>query len=283
MTDVEPGSRPGTREAATPPAMIVSDLDGTFLSPDGSVSAINADAVVAAQRAGIPVIFATGRPIRWLDVISDLPGIHPLVIASNGAVLYDVTERRIARSHTIDGSLALKAVQVLRDALPGSRFAFEEGERFGYEPGYLLTDDSATDPAVTVGPADELAVGGDHVKVLLRHPSKSSDELAVAATELVGDLLTVTHSSLPGSRLIEISRLGVSKASMLAEVCADLAIPLADVAAFGDMPNDLDLLSTVGRPHAMRNAHPLLLELDLTVVPSNEESGVGRTISGWLE
>lgn len=283
MTDVEPGSRPGsTRDAAAPPAMIVSDLDGTFLSPDGTVSAINAEAVVAAQRAGIPVIFATGRPIRWLDVISDLPGIHPMVIASNGAVLYDVTERRIVRSHTIDGSLALKAVQVLRDALPGSRFGFEEGERFGYEPGYLLTDDIATDPAVTVGPADELAVGGDHVKVLLRHPSKSSDELAVAATELVGDLLTVTHSSLPGSRLIEISRLGVSKASMLAEVCADLAIPLSDVAAFGDMPNDLDLLSTVGRPHAMRNAHPLLLELDLTVVPSNEESGVGQTISGWL-
>lgn len=284
MTDLEPGRRSvGPQDAPAPPAMIVSDLDGTFLSPDGSVSKLNADAVLAAQRAGIPVIFATGRPIRWLDVISDLPGIHPMVIASNGAVLYDVAERRIVRSHTIDGPLALKAIQVLREALPGSRFGFEAGQHFGYEPGYLLTDDLGTDPALSVGPADELAAVGDHVKLLLRHPRKSSDELAIAATELVGDLLTVTHSSLPGSRLIEISRLGVSKASMLAEVCADLDVALDEVAAFGDMPNDLELLSTVGRPHAMRNAHPLLLELDLTVVPSNEESGVGRTISGWLE
>lgn len=265
------------------PALIVSDLDGTFLSPDGTVSPDNAGAVIEAQRAGIPVIFATGRPIRWLEVISDLPGAHPTVIASNGAVLYDLGERRVLRSHTIDRTLAKNAVRLLRRELPGAKFGFESGERFGHEPGYLLhydvTDD---DPALHVGHVDELAGADDHVKILLRHPEQSSDELAATATELIGDVLTVTHSSQPGSRLIEISRLGVSKASTLAEVCAELGIALADVAAFGDMPNDLDLLSVVGRPHAMENSHPLLLKLGITVVPSNAQSGVGQTIRTWL-
>ncbi len=271
-----------TRNAEAAPAMIVSDLDGTFLSPDGSVSEVNAEAVAAAQRAGIPVIFATGRPVRWLEVISDLPGAHPTVIASNGAVLYDLGERRVLRSHTIDRELGRDAVRLLRRELPDLRFGFEAGQQFGYEPGYLITDDAPDDPAIRVGRAEELAVAGDHVKILARHPEWTSDALAAAATELIGDVLTVTHSSQPGSRLIELSRLGVSKASMLAEVCADLEIALADVAAFGDMPNDLDLLSVVGRPHAMENAHPLLLDLGIAVVPSNAVSGVGQTISAWL-
>src|ERR687890_541800 len=75
---------------ASVPALVACDLDGTFLSPDGTVSELNARAVLAAQGAGIPVVFATGRPVRWLDVIADLPGAHPTVIASNGAALYDL-------------------------------------------------------------------------------------------------------------------------------------------------------------------------------------------------
>lgn len=281
MTDLDRDHR-ATGPAAAP-ALIVSDLDGTFLSPDGTVSELNATAVAAAQRAGIPVIFATGRPIRWLDVISDLPGAHPTVIASNGAVLYDLGERRVLRARTIDRELARDAVRLLRREFPDARFGFESGRRFGYEPGYLLTDDLADDPALQVGSADELAGADDHVKILLRHRERDTDEVAAAATALIGDALTVTHSSQPGARLIEISGPGVSKASMLVEVCAELDVPLGDVAAFGDMPNDLDLLSVVGRPHAMENAHPLLLDLDLAVVPGNDRSGVGRTILSWLD
>ncbi|HEX8488306.1 MAG TPA: HAD hydrolase family protein, partial [Propionibacteriaceae bacterium] len=89
-------SSPALRDAVTSeaqprvPKLIVSDLDGTFLSPDGTVSPTNSAAVRAAEAAGVPVVFATGRPIRWLDVIRGLPGAHPTVIASNGAVLYDL-------------------------------------------------------------------------------------------------------------------------------------------------------------------------------------------------
>src|ERR671921_258981 len=45
------------------PQLIVTDLDGTFLSPDGTVSEQNRAAVLAAQDVGIPVLFATGRPV----------------------------------------------------------------------------------------------------------------------------------------------------------------------------------------------------------------------------
>ena len=69
---------------------------------------------------------------------------------------------------------------------------------------------------------------------------------------------------------------------MLQRFCARLGIEATDVAAFGDMPNDVAMLSWAGMPHVVSNAHPLLLGGSFTVVPSNHESGVGQTIQAWL-
>ena len=102
----------------------------------------------------------------------------------------------------------------------------------------------------------------------------------------LGDELYATHSAftrpaLGEAGLLEISAGGVNKATMLAYCCSQLGIDAADVAGFGDMPNDVDMLSWVGMPYVVANAHPSLRE-HYRVVPSNAESGVGRTILGWL-
>jgi Cof subfamily protein (haloacid dehalogenase superfamily) len=265
------------------PKLIVTDLDGTFLSPDGSVSRVNSTAVLAAQHAGVPVVFATGRPVRWLDVIRDLPGAHPTVIASNGAVLYDLGAAQMLDRICIDPLVALRAVTELRVALPGTAFAFESGTRFGYEPDYSTwADDDGTDPAIFTGPAEQIAVAHEFVKMLVQNARVPPDALLDRVRDVVGDALTVTHSASRNTGLVEVSAPGVSKASMLRRICTGLGVDASDVAAFGDMPNDLEMLSCVGMPHVVANAHPQLLGLGFTVVPANVDSGVGRTIQHWL-
>ena len=69
---------------------------------------------------------------------------------------------------------------------------------------------------------------------------------------------------------------------MLQRFCARLGVHARDVAAFGDMPNDVAMLSWAGMPYVVSNAHPLLLDGTFTVVPGNHESGVGQTIQAWL-
>ena len=234
------------------------------------------------------MLFATGRPVRWLDVIRDLPGAHPTVIASNGAVLYDLGEQNLLDCITIDALAAQRAVERIRQTVPGTSFGFESGTRFGYEPTYqLLVTDDGTDPAFLRAPAEELAARGDSVKMLVQNSRVSSDRLAELVRTAVADTLTVTHSA--GTRpsglergLVEVSAPGVSKASMLQRICTQLGLDAHDVAAFGDMPNDLDILNWVGMPHVMANAHPDLLGLGFTVVPGNTESGVGQTIATWV-
>ncbi len=265
------------------PRLVVTDMDGTFLSPDGTVSEQNRAAVLAAQGAGIPVLFATGRPVRWLDVIRDLPGAHPTVIASNGAVLYDLGTGELLDRVCVDPDVALGAVRSVRQAVPDAAFAFESGTRFGHEPGYRVwRSDPAVDPALFTGPAEEIAHTEPFVKMLVQSRERDADRLLADVRAVVGDRLTVTHSANPGIGLVEVSGPGVSKASMLARCCDRLGIDAADVAAFGDMPNDVAMLSWAGLPHVVANAHPVLLGGSYRVVPANAESGVGRTILDWV-
>jgi len=265
------------------PRLIVTDLDGTFLSPDGSVSELNSAAVAAAQQAGIPVVFATGRPVRWLDVIRDLPGAHPIVIASNGATLYDLGAGELLDRICIDRDAALEAVSLVRAAVPGVAFAFESGTRFGYEPAYASWPlDQGSDPAIFSGPAEQIVREEVFVKMLIRHVDIRPDDLLERIRAILGDLLTATHSASHEIGLVEISAPGVSKASMLQRFCGRLGVEARDVAAFGDMPNDVAMLSWAGMPYVVSNAHPLLLNGTFTVVPGNHESGVGQTIQAWL-
>jgi len=65
-----------------------------------------------------------------------------------------------------------------------------------------------------------------------------------------------------------------SKASTLALLCDELGVEPEDVAAFGDMPNDLPMLAWAGTSFAMADAHPTVLDLADHVAPGHDEDGV---------
>ncbi len=284
---------PPVAPASRRPRLIVTDLDGTFLSPDGTVSALNATAVKAARAADIPVVFATGRPVRWLEVVADLPGAHPIVIASNGAVLYDQGNEETLRLVTLDPAAVGRAIAAIRSAVPDAALALESGTSFGHDDRYVVmaalerSMSELADHGVSVADVETLAANGGHVKLLVQHPTMASEELLERVRPLLGDDLLATHSGFARpdrgeAGLLEISAGGVNKATMLEYCCNQLGVAAADVAGFGDMPNDVDMLSWVGMPYVVANAHPSLRGR-YPLVPSNAESGVGRTILGWLE
>lgn len=268
------------------PRLVATDLDGTFLSPDGTVSDENAAAVADALAAGLLVVFATGRPPRWLQVVAELPVGHPIVVASNGALLWDLGDNRALHTAAIDQQVARRVVAELSEALPGVHFAAERGMQFASEPDYRIgwrpATELAGDPLFEIGPIQEL-LDQPAVKLLVQHPGLGSEELARRAAEVVGESVTLTWSSfaeLPG--LIEVSAPGVTKAQMLARYATSLGIAAEDVAAFGDMPNDREMLQWAGQPFVMANGHESLHDLGATRVGSNAESAVGRTIRTWL-
>ncbi|MER6845114.1 Cof-type HAD-IIB family hydrolase [Streptomyces platensis] len=304
MTDA---SAPPSRapETAVTPRLIATDLDGTLLHDDKTVSDRTIAALAAAERAGLEVFFVTGRPARWMGVVSDHVHGHGLAICANGAAVVDLHRGgRIVEVSPLERTTARQVVDALRSAAPGTSFAVERTGGIHYEPQYppLLLD-----PAAVVAPAEKLLAddfvpplgpedaepdgpdGGSApafpdqpvIKLLAHHPELDPDAFLALARTAAGDLATFTRSS--PTALLEISGPGVSKAGTLARCCAERGIAPEEVVAFGDMPNDIAMLSWAGTSYAMANAHPDVLAATTRRTASNNDDGVAAVIERILQ
>ncbi len=118
------------------------------------------------------------------------------------------------------------------------------------------------------------------LKILAYHPDLDPDAFLTLARLAIGDRANVTRSS--PSALLEISGPGVSKASTLALCCAERGISHEEVVAFGDMPNDVEMLTWAGQSYAMGNAHPDVIAAASGRTVANNEDGVAVVIEQLL-
>ncbi|MFE2635169.1 Cof-type HAD-IIB family hydrolase [Streptomyces scopuliridis] len=284
------GPAPAPDDSPLParPRLIATDLDGTLLHDDKYVSDRTIAALAAAEQAGIEVFFVTGRPARWMDVVSEHVHGHGMAICANGAAVVDLhAGGKLLQVRPLERDTALAVVQALRDAAPGTTFAVELTTGIHYEPTYPPFHQ---DPGATVATAEKLLQAQAQVqeqdaedesaapvvKLLAHHPDLTPDGFLTVARTAVGDRATITRSS--PSALLEVSGPGVSKASTLALCCAQRGISSDEVVAFGDMPNDLEMLTWAGTSYAMANAHPDVLAAASGRTVTNNEDGVAIVI-----
>lgn len=254
--------------------LVATDLDGTLLRDDGTVSARTAATLERVQAGGIPVVFVTARPPRRVREIARAIGFVGQAICSNGALVYDLAADAVVRQTLLDAVVARDLVAALREAAPGITFAVEAGLRYGQEPGYAPHSPHAEDEGLRYGDAAALCAEGA-TKLIALHPAWPLGELLPLARRLAGEVAVVTHSGAP---FVEIAAPGITKARALAALCAELAIEPAEVIAFGDMPNDLSLLDWAGYRVAVANAHPEVLALAHEVTTTNNDDGVARVL-----
>ncbi len=231
------------------------------------------EVLTAVEEMGVTVVFVTGRPTRWMEDLWEHVGGHGLAICSNGGIVYDVHAQAVSRARPIPDDVGLKVASMIREAIPGTSFALEKTTGFAKEEAFM----PRVPPAhVQVGALEDL-LDGTAVKLLARHEELEPETFWAEVERVVGDLVTTTWSST--GALVEISALGVTKASTLEQVCTERGILPAQVVGFGDMPNDLPLLQWVGRSYAMANAHPTVRALAGNVAPANDEDGVATVLA----
>jgi HAD superfamily hydrolase (TIGR01484 family) len=229
--------------------LIATDLDGTLVpNASKSIPPYTAEVLERVDDAGIPVVFVTGRPLRWMETLWPHIGKHGLAVVSNGAVTYNVHEREVVTTTGIRQDSDF----VERDRVPA-------GSRRG--PLADIWDRTA-------------------VKLLVRHETLDHDEFRDRVIAAVGDLANATWS-IPG--LVEISAAGVTKASALVGLCERLGVEGSEVVAFGDMPNDIPMLEWAGTSYAVANAHESVLAVADHIAPSYDEEGVAQVMQELLE
>ena len=257
------------------PRVVATDLDGTVVRSDGTISVRTKNALTAVADAGAMVVIVTGRPPRWLRGIADATGHHGLAICANGAIVWDLHDERVVSSYPFDGNAVRDIAASLRAAMPELGFAVESVDApFGHEPHYRPR--FGADDQTLVAELEAL-VSQPVAKLLARHEGLSADELLARARAVVSEEMgALTHSSRDG--LLEISAAGVTKASTLTAVCAQHGYGPEDVVAFGDMPNDLPMLAWAGHSVAVGNAHPEVLHAVDEVTATNDDDGVAQVL-----
>jgi Cof subfamily protein (haloacid dehalogenase superfamily) len=265
--------------APLPPRLIATDLDGTLLQGDGTISTRTRYALIRVRAHGIPVVMVTGRPPRHVRQLAGTAQLAEVVICMNGALTYDLDARQVLDETRLPASPAQAVVQALRRLFPEICFAVEVGLAFGWEPRYgrergkvELSEFPAEDALV-------LCEGGVNKLIAFSSTRPLSELLAGTLAVVTGQALVTTS----GAPFLEISALEANKASALARYCARLGVDRGNVWAFGDMPNDLAMLRWAGHSVAVANAHPDVLGQVDEVTTSNDDHGVARVLERLVE
>ncbi|MFJ3584429.1 HAD family hydrolase [Streptomyces sp. NPDC090127] len=262
-----------------PYKLVATDLDGTLLRADESVSDRTRDALAAVVTAGAAHIVVTGRSVPWTRHILDDLGYDGLAVCGQGAQVYHAGEHRLLTSVTLDRQLAGLALSKIEAevgplALAASRDGLD-GEVL-ISPGYRVQEGPL--PYVPFEDPAELWAAPLN-KVYIQHPTLSDDELAGAARQTIGSLVDVV---MAGPGIVEILPLGLSKATGLSLAARRLGVKAADTIAFGDMPNDIPMFGWAARGVAMENAHADLKAVADEVTTSNEADGIAVVLERLL-
>jgi HAD superfamily hydrolase (TIGR01484 family) len=260
---------------------IATDLDGTLLGTDGKVSVRTREAIHAAEDAGMLVVIATGRPPRWIPPIVEQLGERGLVVCANGATVYDPARHELVHRVELDPDTALALVDDLEAALPDAILGVEQGFDFGVD---VAVEGRGTDlltaiPDIVVAPIRSF-LDRPVTKLIVRMPRPAPDGTAARVQAIVGERALVTHST--NESFLELSHPSVHKASAVERLLEGSEIAPRQVAAFGDMPNDLELIRWAGLGVAVGNAHPMLKQVADEIAPSNDDDGVAQVIERIL-
>lgn len=269
------------------PRVVATDLDGTFLRTDGTLSERSALAWAALDGIGVRGIVVTARPPRWVNQLSALVAPGSRVICGNGAFHYDPHARRVVEEHGFEPEGLVEIVRDLRASVPGVTFAVERSDGMRAEHAYDdphpkdagAVEDVGTVPTARVARIEEVQdrpIG----KMLALASGLADDAFLEAVAEVLGERAVLAYSGAFG--LAEINPPGVTKAAALAQVCAGWGVAASEVWAFGDMPNDLPMLRWAGASFAVANAHPDVASAATHGCASNDEDGVAGVLEALL-
>ena len=258
--------------------LVARDIDGTIRGHDGKISDRTVRAFHACREAGVELVFVTGRPPRWLHPLEEQLGHTGTVICSNGAVVWDLEEDKLVSARTMALADMFEARRIIKSLRPTALFAAETLTGFHLEPGFIENDTAEILSEFTPAPLAQTLTADDAVvKFLAIVREGTADAFLAEVAPAVGGLANVTHSA-PTVAMLELSVPGINKAVTLAEYARSLGIGAADVVAFGDMPNDIEMLRWAGHGYAMASGHPEAIRAAGQLAHLFDDAGVAQVL-----
>jgi Cof subfamily protein (haloacid dehalogenase superfamily) len=267
--------------AAEPPAiaLVVSDVDGTLVTPDKRLTPASVAAARSLAAAGIAFTITSSRPPFGMRMLVEPLGLTLPMGGFNGAAIVTpdltVIEQALIPEEAARRALALLAEwQVDSWVFAGGRWLVRDRN------GPHVRHESKTvqdEPTVVPDFAEAHARAAKIVGVSDDHARLARCEAAMQAA--LGDTASAARSQ---PYYLDVTPPGVNKGTFVAAMARRLGIATDAVAVIGDMVNDLPMFACAGFPVAMGNAPDEVKTRAAFVSRSNEEDGFAAAVAAII-
>jgi Cof subfamily protein (haloacid dehalogenase superfamily)/HAD superfamily hydrolase (TIGR01509 family) len=260
--------------------LLIADVDGTMVTRDKVLTARTIEAVDRLRASGVMFTITSGRPPRGMaGLVAALKLTAPLA-AFNGGMYVKPDLTTVLEQRTIPPDIARQAVDYMLQA--------------GLDVWvYQGADWFLRDPEAFRAPRERNNVGFDPVVIadlhrVLAAPIKlvgvSEDTARVARCEAELSMRLGTEASAVRSTpyYLDVTHPEANKGMVVREASRLLRLPLEQIAAIGDMSNDLPMLTTAGLGIAMGNAGPEVQRFARHVTRSNDEDGFAYAVDSFI-
>ncbi|WP_350646801.1 HAD family hydrolase [Pseudomonas sp. HY13-MNA-CIBAN-0226] len=263
-----------------PIRFLLSDMDGTLLLPDHSLSRRTIEAVRSLREAGVLFSLATGRPPKAMLQQIEALGVDLPTAAFNGGTLVN-PDGSILVAHYLPATAALTALALFADRSDVEVWVFSGGD-------WLLKD-----PDGPMVPREQHGLGYPPVVVDSFEPYLERIDKIVATSnntdlliELEALLLPKVQEQAQVSRsqpvYLDVTAMQANKGAALATLAEFLGVPLEHTAALGDGGNDPAMFHQAGLSIAMGQAEEAVKRQADVVTGANTEDGVAQAIEQYI-
>jgi Cof subfamily protein (haloacid dehalogenase superfamily) len=231
---------------------VVTDLDGTVVRRDGTVSEATLCAAHVLKEGGIPLLAATARTPAGVDALHTFSPLLTFAVCCSGAVGYIPASATLVWCERIPTDVVADLISFLARRLPSAGLAAYDGTQWRMTAAYHMMRPSGHKGPAFVVPAAALFTV-DPSAMVVCHPEWSAPQLMTVLTEAGFDASRLALS-YAGPRFVEVTAAPIDKATGVLRALNMIDVEPERVIAFGDMPNDIATFSVVGSSVAMGNA-----------------------------
>ncbi|MAU11966.1 MAG: hypothetical protein CL607_19235 [Anaerolineaceae bacterium] len=269
---------PQSKNSDTQPEikLIVTDMDGTLLNDDHSMSDRNREALRKAIDNGVPVIIATGKTrtsnesvIAALNL--DTPGIYV-----QGLIIFNA-DGSVRHQQTLDPDMARRVITFVEQR--GYKVMAYSGNRL-----LIKADDDELNAIANyhepmpepVGPLVNILNTQPIHKLLIFSTPKKLKALRFQLEKQLDGRAALTSTNVMNT--LEVLPAGASKGKALKVLLREMNIDAKNVMVIGDGENDIEMVKLAGLGIAVSNANPKLIAIADDIVGSNNDHGVAEAV-----
>jgi len=260
-------------------SLVISDVDGTLLTPDKILTQQAVDAVARLRAAGIGFTVVSSRPIIGMGFLVEPLGLTLPIGAFNGSSIVDPTLHPIEQ-HAIPMEAAKRSLDFLQQIgidswlFTGDSWLIRnlEGSYVAHERHAIRAEPTVIDSFAPYLSSACKIVGACADAERLQHCERTLQSM-------LGAEATAIRSQ---SYYLDVTPPGYNKGTFVRALARHTHTPLGSIATLGDMQNDLAMFEVSGISFAMGNASDSVKTRASRVTTSNTEEGFAMAIDAIL-